>query len=302
MSQTVLILGASGRFGRHAATAFQAQGWTVRRFDRARDDLMTAARGTDVIVAGWNLAYPDWPDQVARQHEQIIEAARATGATVLLPGNVYVFGPDTPAPWGSDTPHRATNPMGRIRIEMEDAYRQSGVRTILLRAGDFLDTEASGNWFDKILTKSLDRGVFRYPGRPDIPHAWAWLPDFARAAVNLAEIRDTLPTFIDIPFPGYTLSGQQMADTLARVSPGPVRLKRMSWLPLVLASPVWPMGRCLREMRYLWDTPHWLDPCKFAEVLPDFQSTPVERALARAIDRSSVQRQIDPDQTVPAGL
>ena len=273
----------------------------MRRFDRTRDDLTTAARGADVIVNAWNPPYPDWAQQVPELHARVIEVACKTGATVIVPGNVYVFGAQTPAPWDAATPHRATNPLGRIRIDMEDAYRRSGVRCIILRAGDFIDTQPSGNWFDQVLVKSLAKGVFTYPGRPDIPHALAYLPDVCRAAVELAEMRGSLPAFADIPFPGYTLSGQQLAEALARVCGHPVRLKSMSWLPVILARPFWRMAACLLEMRYLWDTPHWLDGRQFAALLPDFRSTPVDAALATAIAPGSVQRQIDPNQTVAAG-
>ena len=100
MGKTVLILGAHGRFGHHATVAFNSAGWTVRSFDRSRDNLMQAAQGGQVIVAGWN-------------------------------------------------------PLGHIRVELEAAYRRDGVRTILLRAGDFLDTRASGNWFDRMTAPSL---------------------------------------------------------------------------------------------------------------------------------------------------
>ncbi len=34
MTGTVLILGATGRFGRNTGDAFRAAGWTVRAFDR----------------------------------------------------------------------------------------------------------------------------------------------------------------------------------------------------------------------------------------------------------------------------
>ena len=64
MTQTVLILGASGRFGRNAARAFRAAGWTVRGFDRQTDTLEQAARGMDVIVNAWNPLYPDWARQL----------------------------------------------------------------------------------------------------------------------------------------------------------------------------------------------------------------------------------------------
>lgn len=301
MSRSVLILGANGRFGRNAAEQFQAAGWHVRRFDRSRDNLMLSARGADVIVNGWNPPYSDWAEQVPDLHTRVIEAARASGATVILPGNVYVFGADTPAPWTSSSPHAATNPLGAIRVRMEEAYRRSGVQTILLRAGDFIDTRASGNWFDKVLTRSIDKGRFVYPGDPDIPHAWAYLPDYCRAVVHLAEQRDKLPAFTDVPFPGYTLSGREMAGILDRILPHPVRLRRMSRLPLVLARPFWPLAGHLLEMSYLWDTPHWLDRSEFDRLVPRFHNTPVREALAAATSRPSVQQKIDPDQTVATG-
>lgn len=283
MTQTALILGASGRFGRHMAAALAKAGWHVRRFDRARDQLEVAAHGVDVIVNGWNPLYPDWATQLPGLHAAVIATARKAGATVILPGNVYVFGARTPGPWSQETVHGATNPLGRLRIDMEAAYRASGVRTILLRAGDFLDTEASGNWFDAVMIRKLDRGIFTYPGDPDAAHAWAYLPDLARAAVMLAERRDALPRFADIPFPGHTLSGREICAILAGLRSGGCRLKRMSWLPLHLVRPVWPMARCLLEMRYLWDVPHRLDDAVFGALLPDFEATSPELALRAAV-------------------
>ena len=283
MAQTALILGASGRFGRTAAHAFSAAGWQVRGFDRNSDTLATAAAGADLIVNAWNPAYPDWATDVPALTRSVIAAARRSGATVLIPGNVYVYGAATPPPWSAHSPHAATNPLGRIRIEMETAYRDAGVRTIVLRAGDFIDTRASGNWFDMVMVKKLAKGLFTYPGPDKCPHAWAFLPDMARAAVSLAQQRAQLPVFADIPFAGYTLTGQQIAQTLAEVMSKPVRLKRMSWLPVRLASPVWSMGRALCEMRYLWDTAHRLDPAPLQELLPDFVQTPVEDAFDQAL-------------------
>ena len=284
MPDTVLVLGATGRFGRNAARAFSQAGWTVRRFDRSRDDLRHAVQGVQVVVNGWNPPdYSSWDRDLLPMHRQVIAALRDTSATVIVPGNVYVFGEQTPAPWSETTPHAATNPLGRLRVLMEAEYRASGIHTILLRGGDFLDDMPSGNWFDRVMVTGLARGRFTYPGRPDIPHAWVYLPDMARAAVALAERRSELPTFAEVPFPGYTLTGREMAETLARVTGRPVRLKRMSWLPLHLLSPVWPAARGLREMRYLWNTPHSLAADRFQSLLPDFRTTPVEEALAAGV-------------------
>jgi nucleoside-diphosphate-sugar epimerase len=298
MSQSVLILGASGRFGRACALAFEHAGWRVKRFRRGQEDLTRAAAGVDVIVNGWNPAYPDWAEQVPGLHRQVIRAAEVSGATVILPGNVYVFGPQTPSPWSEHSPHAARNPLGRIRIEMEAAYRASGAQVILLRAGDFLDTQASGNWFDVMITAKLGKGKFIYPGRADIPHAWAYLPDLAQAAVGLAEKRVELPRFLDVPFAGYTLTGQEMLALLNAHLHEPARLKQMSWLPLQLARPFWPMGRCLLEMRYLWDTSHRLTGDLLHQLLPEFRPTPPEVALPHCLPARllRIPAQADPKQ------
>lgn len=294
MTKTALILGASGRFGRNMSKALGNAGWDIRTYRRGSDDLARAADGADVIVNGWNPPYPQWAAELPGLTRQVINAARASGATVLIPGNVYVYGKEAPERFGKETAHEAKNPLGRIRIEMEAAYRDSGVPTIILRAGDFLDTEGSGNWFDLILAKHIAKGRLTYPGAADRPHAWAYLPDMARAAVDLVEMRDRLSRFEDVPFPGYTLTGQELRAAIERALGRPVTLRRMNWLPLRLAAPFWPMGRKLLEMRYLWDKPHHLDPARFRQLLPEFRETSVEEALATALES-----QIHPDQPVP---
>ncbi|MEL6642894.1 MAG: epimerase [Pseudomonadota bacterium] len=294
MSGTALILGANGRFGRNAAEAFWNAGWRVTLFDRATDDLAIASRGIDVIVNGWNPPYPRWSTDVPAMTAAVIDAARLNGCTVVVPGNVYVYGTDAPPVLTEVTRHAATNPLGRIRIEMEAAYRASGVRTILLRAGDFIDTEASGNWFDRIITAQVGQGKITYPGPLDVPHAWAYLPDLARAAVALANQRADLDTFTDVGFPGYTLTGQDLAAAIDFSLGRTITAHQMNWLPLQLARPVWKMAAALVEMRYLWRMEHRLDATAFHALVPYFVETPLEVALRRAL-----QDKIRPDEAMP---
>ena len=86
MTQTVLILGGSGKIGTHAAEAFWNAGWTVRQYDRSTDDMTTAAMGADVIVNGLNPAnYANWAKNIPAITQQVIAAAKASGATVIIP-------------------------------------------------------------------------------------------------------------------------------------------------------------------------------------------------------------------------
>lgn len=297
MKKTVLILGASGRFGQRAQCSFSWAGWDVRRFDRKADSLPDAAWGADLIINAWHPAYPDWARDVPVLTQRVIETAKDTGATVLVPGNLYPYGNQMPELLSERTPHRATNPLGRIRIEMEQAYRDAGVRTILLRTGDFIDTRPSGNWFDQIITAKAAKGIITYPGNPDIPHSWAFLPDITDMAAVLAEDLGALDHFTEICMPGYTLTGHELAHAIAATTGRTQKLRRMSWLPIKLARPVWRLAAPLLEMRYLWDTPHQLTSHKLDDLLPGFPPTPLTQAL-----EASLPEEINPDGFVPRGI
>ncbi|WP_109315586.1 epimerase [Pseudovibrio ascidiaceicola] len=283
MRPVALILGASGRFSKNMIEQLEAAGWETRAFDRANQNMKKAAEGVDVIVNGANPQYPQWKRDVLPFTHQVIEAAKHANATVIIPGNNYCFGPGMHSPIGPHTPHNATNELGVIRIELERLYKTSGVRTILLRAGDFIDTSASGNWFDLIMTTKLEKGKLIYPGKTDVPHAWAYLPDMARAAVQLLEMRDQLNAYEDISFPGYTWTGNELSKALTTVTKQNVIIKQFSWWMIRLSQPFWSLAKHLLEMRYLWDTPHWMDTTRFDELLPDFEATPEQEALKHAI-------------------
>ena len=128
MTGTALILGASGRFGDEAAEAFWNAGWRIRLFDGEADTLEQSARGVDVIVNGWNPGEPGRANALAELTDQVIAAARATGATVLISGQAHGKGHDGDR-FNPAKPARAHD-------QMEQAYRDAGVRTIVLGSGD----------------------------------------------------------------------------------------------------------------------------------------------------------------------
>lgn len=283
MERAALVLGASGRFGGFGARSLEQAGWAVRRFDRRRDRLPEAARGAALIVNGWNPPYPRWQAELPGLTDQVIAAARDSGARVIQAGNVYVFGAGSPERLTEDTPHRASNPLGRLRVEMEARLRNAGIRMILLRAGDFIDTRKSGNWYDSVILRPLEKGRIAYPGPFDVHHAWAFLPDLGRAIAGLADLDERLGQVEEIPFPGYTMTGAELAAGLSRVLGRPIAARQMPWWPLKLVRPFWPMARGLTEMGYLWSMPHHLDGSKFRRLLPAFTDTPLDQALAQSL-------------------
>lgn len=306
MTQKVLILGASGKIGRHSSEAFAKAGWEVHKFNRKTDTLKNAAQGMDVIVNGFNPAgYKGWAKQIPKYTAEIIQAAKHSGATVIVPGNVYNFG-DTPGTWGPLTPQTAKTRKGRVRIEMEKSYQQAareGVQTIVLRAGDFLDPNRDGTLMSLVILGKITKGTLTTLGPTDVDHAYCYLPDWARVAVGLAEKRSELYSFEDIPVPGENFTIEQLRDMIEMETGRNIEIKKFPWWLMTLASPVWTLAYELLEMRYLSETPHRLSGERLAQVLPEF--TPASRKeimmaeLPHDLQGISLRkRNVHPNQTV----
>ena len=290
---TVLILGGNGKIGRRSAEAFAAAGWTVRHYDRKTNDMTKAAIGADVIVNGLNPpAYHNWKVLIPQITKQVISAAKASGATVIIPGNVYNFG-DQAGTFDENTPHLATTNKGRIRIEMEKAYRTSGVQTIILRAGNFIDPDGNGDIMSAFILREIAKNKVTAGSPPDTMQAYAFVPDWARAAVMLAEKRDTLAQFEDVPFAGHSFSYQELRDVLSRKTGRNLKLSQFPWWMMTILSPFWELARELREMRYLYALDHQVSGAKLSRLIPDFQPTPLEHVMCAGLPAD-----LDPDKTV----
>ncbi|OYU65797.1 MAG: epimerase, partial [Burkholderiales bacterium PBB5] len=203
----VLVLGANGRLGRAVTQAFAQAGWLVtaqlRRPPRAplpdgvqlllcdaldAHALRPAAQGAAVILNALNPDYTRWETLLPPITAAAVALARDSGATLMMAGSVYNFGHQMPPLLSEDTPFVGNHPKARQRIALErtlaEAARQQGVRSIVIRAGDFLGD--AGTWLDLAMGKALARGRFVQPGPTDLAHAWAWLPDLAACFVRVA--------------------------------------------------------------------------------------------------------------------
>jgi len=276
MSKTVLILGASGNIGRHASIAFNRAGWTVRAYDRSQNNMLEAARGANVIVNGLNPpGYKNWASVIPDITRQVIAAAKASNACVIIPGNIYNFA-NIDGTFDENTPHEAQTRKGRIRIAMEQSYAAAaadGVQSIVLRAGSFIDPDGDNDVMGQIHMREIKSRKLTHMGSADPRHAYCYLPDWARAAVALAETRERLNRFEDIPFPGHNFTITELKTCLEEATAQTFRVNRFPWTLMRLLSPVWGLACEMLEMHDLWQTSHTLSAEKFSSLLPDFSPT-----------------------------
>ena len=301
---TVLVLGAQGRFGRVATTAFANAGWRVLAQSRRtnahwpqgvesvlcdamdRSSVVQSAHGADIIVNALNPLYSEWEKLARPLAANALAAAEDSGALLMFPGNVYNFGKQLPQRLDSHTPEVPNTSKGRIRIEIEQQLQAAalrGVNSIVVRAGDFFGGSGRGAWLDLVIVKSLSKGKVVYPGATDRLHAWAYLPDLAQTFVRLAALRGQLRGVHRYHFRGHAITGAELYQALQRVVGRPLHLSLLPWSIIRLIAPFSPMMKATLEMRYLWQRPHILDDTPLRNLLGDLPDTPLDTALAATL-------------------
>jgi nucleoside-diphosphate-sugar epimerase len=310
MNKTALVLGATGGIGGEVARLLLARGWQVKALHRAplsaakrgdglqwlagdamnREDVVNAAQGVQLIVHAVNPpGYRNWGALVLPMIDNTIAAARVSGARILLPGTVYNYGPDAFPVLDEESPQNPVTRKGAIRVEMEarlQAAAADGVRTLIVRAGDFFGPKAGNSWFAQGLVKpGKPLTAISYPGSPGVGHQWAYLPDVAETMVRLIEKEDQLETFARYQMEGHwDADGTQMVTAIARAARKPeLKASAFPWWLLSLASPFVTVFRELREMRYLWRQPVQMSNRRLVRMLGAEPRTPLDVAVRNTL-------------------
>lgn len=310
---TAFVIGATGGIGGETARALIAAGWRVRALTRdvarARRDfawlgpvewvggdamraaeVIAAAEGARLLLHAANPpAYRNWQGLALPMLESSIAAARAAGARLVLPGTVYNFGPDAGPVVDERSPQHPLTRKGRIRVAMEERLAQAagnGLRSLAVRAGDYFGGHAPSSWFSSVMVRPGKPVRFiLYPGRREVGHSFAYLPDLAQAIVRLAAIEARLAPFEVVHFAGHWLPrGDAIAEATRRAAGNP----RAPILPfplalLYLAAPFSETFRETIEMRYLWREPLRLANDKLEGLIGPEPRTPLDEALRQSL-------------------
>ena len=306
---TALILGVTGGIGGEVARQLRDSGWTIRALKRSAseaiserdgitwirgdamnaEDVRKAAEGCSVIVHAVNPpGYRRWSELVLPMLDNTIAAARAVGATIVLPGTVYNFGPDAVSVLTEDSPQHPLTRKGAIRAEMERLLREAskaGTQVLIVRAGDFFGAAARNSWFSQGLVKPGKRvAAVSIPNSPGIGHNWSYLPDVARTMVALLARRESLGLFSTFHMAGHwDADGTGMASAIQRVvqrrTGSRPRIAAFPWWLIRLASPFVTTFREMLEMRYLWQVPVNLDNSRLVAELWQEPHTPLDEAI-----------------------
>ncbi|MES2088697.1 MAG: hypothetical protein V4532_01745, partial [Pseudomonadota bacterium] len=231
-----------------------------------------------------------WRERAIPMLAHSIEAARVSKARLILPGNVYNFGPDAGLMLREDSPQNPLTRKGAVRVEMEQMMQDAaheGVRSLVLRAGDFFGGHGPSSWFTTILVKPGRpiRSV-TFPGEAEVGHSWAYMPDVAQTIVRLVSLETPLSNFEVFHFSGHwTPRCIDMAESIRRAAGRDLPIRTLPWALVYLAAPFVTLLREIIEVRYLWKVPMRLDNRKLLSVLGAEPHTDLDAAVKHSLQQ-----------------
>lgn len=305
MTKTILVLGATGGIGGETTRALLRHGWKVRALARRipaqadpaidwiegdamdRDAVVRAAAGVDAILHAVNPpGYGNWARLVLPMLDNSIAAALASGARLALPGTIYNYDVRCVALASPDTPQLPHTRKGAIRAEMERRLAQTpGLRALVLRAGDFFGPGTTGNsWLSGgIVTPGKPVRSVVYPGRADIGHAWAYLPDLGETFARLLDREAGLPDVARHHFAGHWTDGAGFVAAIGAAVGHDPKVRKLPWRLLPLVAPFNQTMREMIEMESFWRHPLRLDNATLVAEIGAEPRTPLVRALRTSL-------------------
>jgi nucleoside-diphosphate-sugar epimerase len=285
MPEEILVIGY-GAVGRATVARLLAEGRHVRIAQRSRpDDLPTAVPFTAIdmldaasvtaamagaaqAVIAIGFAYEgrvwtrDWPQAM----RNMLVAAEAHGTRLVFVDNLYMYGPQT-EPLREDMPLTAHGQKPAARAEVTRLWQAvtDRVRFAALRAPDFYGPGVTLSHLGDLVFGALGKGkAAQLIVSADTPHEVAYVPDIARAVVELLDAPDSdFGQAWHIPSAPTTTLREIISLGAAAIGVTPRLITLPFWVQPLLA-PFVPMLSEIREMRFQWDRPYRVDASRFA--------------------------------------
>lgn len=316
-SRIALVLGVTGGLGRALAVALHGRGYSIRALSRDpakaaasarlpfavdwrrgdaldRGAVLRAAAGAAVIAHAVNPpGYAKWREKAVSMLTNSIVAAQHSGARILFPGNIYAFGPEAGALINEDSPQNPHTVKGAVRMDMEAMLRHAagdGVRSLIVRAGDFFGPDVPSSWFSQAVVKNgRTAKVIQDLGATGVGHSWAYVPDLAETFMCLLDRQDSLTNHDVFHFQGHWVpDGRGMAEAVQRALGGTIPIRRFFWPQIYLMAPFMTFFRELIEMRWLWREGVRLDNRKLEATIGPEPHTPLALAIETCLGPARV--------------
>lgn len=202
-------------------------------------------------------AYRDdvWRRELPTLERTVLQAAEATGTTVVFPESLYAF--DASEPISASSRVAPRSPLGEVRRTLLVQRAASAATTVSVVAGDFIgpgvgQSHAGPRMWEPTLAGRTVRPV----GRVDVVHPWTYLPDLAATMVAVAG----RPTASVVIAPAVHATQRELVEAYAAA--GGVDVPRISPVPMWVmraTGAVHRETRTIAQTGYLFTVPVEMD-------------------------------------------
>lgn len=234
------------------------------------DDVKRAMSGASqaVVTIGFEYRSKVWQTLWPKATAALLDGTEAANVRVVFIDNMYMYGPQDVAlheDVALTTYGRKPAVRSVVTRMWQQAAREGRVRWAALRAPDFYGPGVHNSHMgDTGLARIAQGKAAQVVMRPDLPHAYAYVPDIARAAVTLLDAPDDAFNQVwHVPC-AQAKTPREMLQIGADAAG--VQLKVMALPPVMLRlmAAVSPPLRDLIEMQFLWNRPYHVDATKFS--------------------------------------
>ncbi|MFF4950875.1 NAD-dependent epimerase/dehydratase family protein [Streptomyces chattanoogensis] len=249
--------------------------------------LTEAAQGAAAVYNCAAPPYHRWASEWPPLASAVCAAAEATGAVLVMLGNLYGYGP-VDGPMTEDLPLAATGPKGRVRAAVWEQARklheQGRIKAVEVRASDFFGPGVTdgGHLAARVMPRLLRGRPVSALGDPDAPHSWTYLPDVAGALVEVAGEERAWGRPWHVPTQPALTTREMVNRLAAHAETAPVAVRRLSPAVLGLVSLFSPLLRELKEIRYQFDCPFVADTSAY-EAEFALRATPVDEQIKATV-------------------
>lgn len=222
--------------------------------------------GQAVITTGFAYSGKVWKDAWPKATLNFIAASG--NARIVHVDNLYMYGPQT-KPLHESMPMRPSGVKPAARAEATRLWMKAAsegrILWAALRAPDFYGPGVERSHMGQDQFQALARGkAAMMLMQPDLPHAFAYVPDIARAAVSLLDAPDdAFNQAWHVPC-APTRTPRQILQLAADALGEKLRISAMPAPMLALLGLVSPMLREAAEMQFTWNRPYHVDASRFS--------------------------------------
>ncbi|TLZ54329.1 MAG: NAD-dependent epimerase/dehydratase family protein [Methanobacteriota archaeon] len=273
----------------HGAPGFPAGIEVVPADLRVRESVVEAVRGIDIVVHAATVPYPEWPRVVPLLAENALAAAEAMGATLVFPGNVYVYGLPRSRFVTEDHPQEPDTVKGRVRLGVErrflQAHQDGRVDLVLPRYPDVYGPGGMHEDLRPIFEGALTGKPCRWPLDADALHEFILNDDAAEAMLKLIGTPAAHGRAVHVPGPRPIVARDFIRLVYATAGSGEPSVRVVGRGMYRLVGLFNAMARSSYEMAYLFADPILLDGTLYRSLTGSRPpATPYEEGVPRTLE------------------